>query len=83
MESVNGKYFCLCVAEICVCVCTYVCGLPCGSAVKSQPEMQELQETQIQSLGWEDPLEERAWQPSPVYLPGESHGQRSLTGYNP
>jgi len=25
----------------------------------------------------------RAWQPSPVFLPGESHGQRSLVGYNP
>ena len=23
----------------------------------------------------------RAWQPSPVFLPGESHGQRSLEGY--
>ena len=23
----------------------------------------------------------RAWQPTPVYLPGESHGQRSLVGY--
>jgi len=22
-----------------------------------------------------------AWQPSPVFLPGESHGQRSLAGY--
>ena len=25
----------------------------------------------------------RAWQPSPVFLPGESHGQRSLVGYSP
>ena len=24
----------------------------------------------------------RAWQPSPVFLPGESHGQRSLVGYS-
>ena len=23
----------------------------------------------------------RAWQPTPVFLPGESHRQRSLTGY--
>ena len=22
----------------------------------------------------------RKWQPTPVFLPGESHGQRSLTG---
>ena len=25
----------------------------------------------------------RAWQPTPVFLPGESHGHRSLTGYSP
>ena len=24
----------------------------------------------------------RAWQPIPVFLPGESHGQRSLMGYS-
>ena len=24
-----------------------------------------------------------AWQPTPVLLPGESHGQRSLVGYSP
>ena len=25
----------------------------------------------------------RAWQPTPAFLPGESHGQRSLVGYGP
>ena len=25
----------------------------------------------------------RAWQPTPVFLPGESQGQRSLVGYGP
>ena len=25
----------------------------------------------------------RAWQPTPVFLPGESHGQRSLVSYSP
>ena len=25
----------------------------------------------------------RKWQPAPVFLPGESHGQRSLLGYSP
>ena len=25
----------------------------------------------------------RAWQPTPVFLPGESCGQRSLVGYSP
>ena len=25
----------------------------------------------------------REWQPTPVFLPGEFHGQRSLVGYSP
>jgi len=25
----------------------------------------------------------REWQPTPVFLPGESHGQRSLAGHSP
>ena len=25
----------------------------------------------------------RKWQPTPVFLPGESHGYRSLVGYSP
>ena len=37
---------------------------------------------------WSDPWVgkipwRRAWQPTPVLLPGESHGQRSLAGYSP
>ena len=31
---------------------------------------------------WEDRLE-RKWQPTPVFLSGELHGQRSLEGYSP
>ena len=33
----------------------------------------------VPSLGQEDPLEA----PTLVFLPGESHGQRSLAGYSP
>ena len=36
--------------------------------VKNSPAVWE---TWVRSLGWEDPLE-RAWQPTPVFLPGES-----------
>ena len=50
-----------------------------GPAVKSVPAMQE---TQVQSLGQEDPWR-KAWQPTLIFLPGESHGQRSLAGYSP
>ena len=37
---------------------------------------------QVWALGWEYPLEE-GMEPTPVFLPGESHGQRSLEGYSP
>ena len=39
-------------------------------------------EVQVQSLGQEDPLR-RKLQPTLVFLPGESHGRRSLAGYSP
>ena len=38
--------------------------------VKNCLLMQEMQETWIQSLGQKDPLK----YPTPVFLPGESHG---------
>ena len=36
----------------------------------------------VRSLGWKTPWM-RAWQPTPVFLPGGPHGQRSLVGYSP
>ena len=33
---------------------------------------------QVRKIHWR-----RKWQPTPVFLPGESHGQRSLVGYSP
>ena len=42
--------------------------------------MQETQETWVQSLSQEDPLKEG--NPTPVFLPGRFHGERSLTSYS-
>ena len=39
-------------------------------------------ETGVWSLDWENPLEEK-WQPTPVFVRGKFHGQRSLVGYSP
>ena len=47
--------------------------------VKNLPAIQE---TRVQSLDQEDPWR-RKWQPTPVFLLGESVGQRSLVGYSP
>ena len=47
--------------------------------VKKMPAMQE---TWVQP--WVGKIPWRTeWQLTPVFLPGESHGQRSLAGYSP
>ena len=38
--------------------------------------------TQVQSLAWEDPLEKGMTLHTPVFLPGEFNGERSLVGYS-
>ena len=40
------------------------------------------QEMRVRSLGGEKPWR-RKWQPTPIFLPGKSHGRRSLAGYGP
>ena len=54
-------------------------GFPGGSPLKNPPAVQE---TRVQSLVWEDPLE-KGVAPTPVFLPGQSPGQGSLVGYSP
>ena len=47
--------------------------------VKNLPAMQETRfDPWVRKIPWR-----RKWQPSPVLLPGESHGWRSLVGYSP
>ena len=45
-----------------------------AQTVKNLPAMWE---SQVRTLGWEDPLE-KGWLPTPVFLPGEFHAQRTL-----
>ena len=47
--------------------------------VKNLPAMQE---TWIDFGVWKIPWR-RKWQPTPVFLPGKSHGQRRLVVYSP
>ena len=54
-----------------------------AQGVKNPPAMQETQRRHgfnawIRKIPWR-----RAQRPTPVFLPGESHGQRSLAGYKP
>ena len=52
---------------------------PVAQMVKKLPAIQE---SWVLSLGQEDSLE-KGMATHPVFLPGESHGQRSLAGYSP
>ena len=50
-----------------------------AQTIKNPPAMQE---TWVRSLGWEDPPKV-GMAITPVFLPGEAHGQRSLAGNSP
>ena len=39
--------------------------------------VKNLPAVQVRKMPWR-----RTWQPTPVFLPGESHGQRNLVGYS-
>ena len=51
--------------------------------VKNLPAMQELQETQVRSLGQKDPLEKGMATHSRFSCLENLHGQRLLEGYDP
>ena len=57
-------------------------GFPEGTAVMHLPTMQRFKRhrfyTWVEKIAWR-----RAWQPTLVFLPGESHGQRSLADCSP
>ena len=57
-------------------------GFPGGSVVKNllanSGDIGDRFNPWVRKIPWR-----REWQPTPVFLPGESHGQRSLVGYSP
>ena len=47
--------------------------------VKNLPGMRETWvQSQVSKIPWK-----RLWQPTPLFLPGKFHGERSLAGYSP
>ena len=57
----------------------YVSGPPrCSSDKESARQCRTGCNPWVGKIPWR-----RKWQPTPVFLPGESHGQRSLAGYSP
>ena len=59
-----------------------ICGLPWWPRAKESPcstgAVQDPGSIPVQEDPWR-----RKWQPTPAFLPGKSHGQRSLAGYSP
>ena len=53
-----------------------------GLVVQTVKTLPAARETQVQSLGRGGIPRRREWQPTPVFLPGEFHGQRSPAGYS-
>ena len=51
-----------------------------AQTVKNLPAMQEIHglDPWVGEIPWR-----REWLPTPVFLPGEFHGQRNLVGYSP
>ena len=62
-----------------ICILKVLLGFPGGSVVKNLPNCAGNERS---IPGSEDPWS-RKWQPSPVFLPGESHGQMSLVYCSP
>ena len=73
---------------VCLCVCVYIytlcvfMGFPGGSVAKNLPAKAG-DRREVGLIAGSDPCVRkipwrRAGQPTPVFLPGESHGQRSL-----
>ena len=58
----------------------YMYGFPGGSVVKNTPANAGDSSLipWVRKIPWR-----RKWQCTPVFLPGKSHGQRSLAGYSP
>ena len=46
--------------------------------VKNLLAMQEIRFSWVEEILWR-----RKWQPTPIFLSGKSHGQRSLAAYSP
>ena len=58
-------------------------GIPVGTNGK-EPTCQCRRQKRFRFDPWVGKIPwRRAWQPTAVFLPGESHGQRSLMGYSP
>ena len=72
------------IVQLCFYLHCYIVMHHLGASLVSQTvkNLSEMRETwvdaQVEKVPWR-----REWLPTPVFLPGEFHGQRSLAGYSP
>ena len=59
-------------------VCYFIYSTLIWQASPLSQNLPAIRETWVGKIPWR-----RAWQPTPVFWPGESHGQRSLAGCSP
>ena len=79
----KGVFLSYVTAYLCIYVfgALYICnGISLvAQMVKSLPAMQEIRfDPWVRKIPWR-----RKWQPTPVFMPRELHGQRNLVGYSP
>ena len=69
-----------------ICLCVFVCAYVCFPSGASGKEL-AFQCKRLKRHGFDPWVRKtpsrRVWQPTPVFLAGESHGERSLVGYCP
>ena len=77
MEQKGTGHVCVCV---CVCVCVWQLNSSGSDCKESACNAGDpgLIPGSVRKIPWR-----RKWQPTPVFFPGEAHGQRKLEGYSP
>ena len=83
VHSTYTLYTCVC-ESVCMCVCMpYLWGLPRRLSGK-ESACQCRRHKRLGLSSWVEMVPwRRKWQPTPAFLYGKSHGQRSLVGYRP
>ena len=61
---------------------TWLRGFPGGSGKESAYQCRRRRRLRFSPWGGKIPWRTK-WQPTPIFLPGQFHGQRSLVGYSP
>ena len=87
-EATQHAYIYICIyiyiyVYMCIYICIYLWGFPGGASGK-EPVCQCRRHKRHGFNSWVGKIPwRRVWQHTPIFLPGESYGQRSLASYSP